>query len=587
MKRISLFFLIIFSSIILSCEYGLEETVKSLKDNSLISIDFLTVEQFGGTSGTVDSTGLKLYFDKDPETLTIDDITLTGATKGTLSGSGKSRNLSISDISVFNEESITVSISSPKGYSILNPTKSVLIYRAPITVTLSAIPGVTIPVRFATPNTTEIDTIQYTGTIEWNPVDATFKEDTVYTATITLTPKSDYTFEGVSEDFFTVAGADTVSNSENSGTVSAVFPKTGIEPDIDVVFQSLTQNDGVSEETDTTGLTLTFDVDPTTLSINDISVTGATKGELTGTGTTRTLTISDITVENGEQVTVTINSPEDYAITGSPKNVTVFRALYTVTYNVGLNNTSGSVPVDTQTYHTDDSVTVLGNSGNLKGEVIYDTTHKVFLGWNENSSATVAQYETDDTFSINSDITLYAIYTALRVTGPAGGIIFYDKGVYSDGWRYMEVWTADEDDDWWCQIEADEENTSELIGSGYDNTYVHMRKTDKDYYYPAAVAVRGRTYGGKNDWFIPSKDELQEIWWNLISDHSSSNNGRGEFSPNSVGNFAHAKYWSSSRSPNEPLTGSSKAYNIDFGDGGKWLKISKRSIYKFRAVRSF
>jgi len=24
-------------------------------------------------------------------------------------------------------------------------------------------------------------------------------------------------------------------------------------------------------------------------------------------------------------------------------------------------------------------------------------------------------------------------------TGPAGGIVFYDKGSYSNGWRYMEV----------------------------------------------------------------------------------------------------------------------------------------------------
>jgi len=32
----------------------------------------------------------------------------------------------------------------------------------------------------------------------------------------------------------------------------------------------------------------------------------------------------------------------------------------------------------------------------------------------------------------------------LRDEGPAGGWVFYDKGSYSDGWRYMEAWIADE-----------------------------------------------------------------------------------------------------------------------------------------------
>jgi hypothetical protein len=55
----------------------------------------------------------------------------------------------------------------------------------------------------------------------------TFVEGTQYTATITLTAKTGYTLQGVEADFFSVEGAATVSNSADSGVITAVFPVTG------------------------------------------------------------------------------------------------------------------------------------------------------------------------------------------------------------------------------------------------------------------------------------------------------------------------------------------------------------------------
>ena len=40
-------------------------------------------------------------------------------------------------------------------------------------------------------------------------------------------------------------------------------------------------------------------------------------------------------------------------------------------------------------------------------------------------------------------VSLYAADYAIGDEGPAGGIIFYDKGEYSDGWRYLEAAPAD------------------------------------------------------------------------------------------------------------------------------------------------
>jgi hypothetical protein len=94
-------------------------------------------------------------------------------------------------------------------------------------VTIAAVPGVTPPASGETPVTEISETDQYTGTVSWDPADDYFAAETIYTATITLTAKSGYTFTGVAADFFTVAGADSVSNNADSGVVTAVFPATG------------------------------------------------------------------------------------------------------------------------------------------------------------------------------------------------------------------------------------------------------------------------------------------------------------------------------------------------------------------------
>ena len=94
-------------------------------------------------------------------------------------------------------------------------------------VSISAIAGVTVPVTGAAPATPAIDTTEYTGTVAWLPNDTAFAPGTAYTATITLTAKTGYTFTGVAANFFTVAGASPVTNSADSGVITAVFSATG------------------------------------------------------------------------------------------------------------------------------------------------------------------------------------------------------------------------------------------------------------------------------------------------------------------------------------------------------------------------
>jgi nitrogenase subunit NifH len=96
-----------------------------------------------------------------------------------------------------------------------------------VAISATAIAGVTVPAYTATPVITAAETDQYTAAVTWSPADATFAANTVYTATITLTPKAGYTLTGVTANYFTVAGATSVTNTANSGVVTAVFSATG------------------------------------------------------------------------------------------------------------------------------------------------------------------------------------------------------------------------------------------------------------------------------------------------------------------------------------------------------------------------
>jgi len=94
---------------------------------------------------------------------------------------------------------------------------------------------------------------------------------------------------------------------------------------IAVAWTALTAN-GTSSSVTTTELTLTFDTDLTTLALSDITLTSATIVSLTGTGLTRTLEITNITVPNGQNVTLVIADPAGYIISPSSMTVAVFVA---------------------------------------------------------------------------------------------------------------------------------------------------------------------------------------------------------------------------------------------------------------------
>lgn len=133
-------------------------------------------------------------------------------------------------------------------------------------------------------------------------------------------------------------------------------------------------------------------------------------------------------------------------------------------------------------------------------------------------------------------------------TGPARGIVFYDKGFYSDGWRYLECAPNDIGRFVFGYYRQDGGNykfvgTSTSVGAGMYNTealvdamdmgglaYKNSSGDEKAEY--AARKCMDYEYGGYDDWFLPSKDELNLMYENLKR--------------NGIGQFADDYYWSSS-----------------------------------------
>jgi len=96
---------------------------------TITGIEFLSAVQTGGESSMVNTTGLTLSFSADPATLTADNISITGAEKGSLSGIGTTRNISLSNITIGNGETVSVSVSSPAGYILTKSPQTAVVYR--------------------------------------------------------------------------------------------------------------------------------------------------------------------------------------------------------------------------------------------------------------------------------------------------------------------------------------------------------------------------------------------------------------------------------------------------------------------------
>ena len=172
----------------------------------------------------------------------------------------------------------------------------------------------------------------------------------------------------------------------------------------------------------------------------------------------------------------------------------------------------------------------------------------------------------------NDDPTGDETTTQLGGTGPGGGKVFYysetgftmtDNGQVC---HYLEAAPNDMPTTLqWASSDyysTDIAGTGTAIGAGRKNTALILA-TDANA--PAAKACSNYQGGGRSDWFLPSKDELNLLYENRAS----------------VGNTTANWYWSSSQDDHD------HAWGQDFFNGYELDYFKDYSNYNVRAVRAF
>ncbi len=154
-------------------------------------------------------------------------------------------------------------------------------------------------------------------------------------------------------------------------------------------------------------------------------------------------------------------------------------------------------------------------------------------------------------------------------TGPGGGVVFYDKGSRTNGWQYLEASRVDQATSakWGC-FGLEILGTQRIVGAGLENQNIVIEKcavsvTSPEYEKAFAVCA-DYSVGIYDDWFLPSRDELNEMY----------------VKKSIIGGFQNTAYWSSTETRDED------AWLQEFGTGDQYDDF-KNEGKRVRAIRRF
>lgn len=183
----------------------------------------------------------------------------------------------------------------------------------------------------------------------------------------------------------------------------------------------------------------------------------------------------------------------------------------------------------------------------------------------------------------NGKPTWKTTYYNIGDRGPAGGFVFY---ITDDGAHGLEAAPVDQSrgTEWGCYDLRINEGNDKAIGTGAQNTNEILAGCAK--HRIAARIANTYTLNGYDDWFLPSKNELHEMWLKLADpDGDGRNNGADD--PNNLAGFTVDNYWSSSE------VTKSTAWVQSFFSGNQLGRMKykkhndKDKKYRVRAIRAF
>jgi hypothetical protein len=255
---------------------------------------------------------------------------------------------------------------------------------------------------------------------------------------------------------------------------------------------------------------------------------GETKDVTFTIGNTGEVNLSFVTV-NGNRINIFDDTDNAFSVIQQPSAAMII------------------APGNTTTFILRFSPSVLGNNYIANVEIETNSKDTVFSFWIRGSCGQTV-YQIGD-------------------TGPAGGIIFYDAGSVINGWRYLEAALIDFTAQWqintsWSTSVGD---TGFSIGSGKENTQIIVAYLNsRGQTGMAAQLCANMNVNGFNDWFLPSVDELNEM-----------------YKRKTILGMSGDYYWSSTEYDYE------WAYSQDFYDGELFYDDEKYWVQSVRAIRAF